>query len=148
MAELPWKPVVYQAKTRLVLLQHTPMTKYDHPALMGTEQRAGRAPCTARFTGDRTVLDGPQRLLALRRGNGYAPDLRDGLGENWVSGQTQFKRYPANLYTQPAIELLRQMQAAGDFTADAVDAIEIKAARVGLLELKFEADAPHETWAS
>lgn len=126
-----------------------PMTKYDH--LPVTAQNSVQAALLAQrgFTGDPEVLDGDNGFWRFAGGNGYAPGaIRDGLGETWTVGQTQFKRYPANLYTQPAIELLRTLHAERGFSVESVEAVEIRAARPGRLELKAAADAPHEAWVS
>lgn len=126
-----------------------PMTKYDYLAV--TAQNSVQAARLAQrgFTGDLDVLEGANGFWRLSGGNGYnSAVLLDDLGEQWSTGQTQFKRYPANLYTQPAIAVVRDMIDAGRFTLESIESVVIEASRVGRLELKRDPDAAHQAWAS
>lgn len=88
------------------------MTKYDH---LGLATRNGLDAATlakAGFTGDRTILEGPQAFWRLSGAEGCDWNyMTDGLGERWVTDDTRPKAFPVGVGSVTMLEALKDLIA-------------------------------------
>ncbi|MBI3964740.1 MAG: MmgE/PrpD family protein [Chloroflexi bacterium] len=80
----------------------------------------------AGFTGPATALEGKYGFLNAYTGGKFDPALAgDGVGSDWHSRELQFKPYPCNHLTQPAVDAVRLLREQDGVRPDDVERIEV-----------------------
>lgn len=109
-----------------------PMTKYDHLGLMS--QNGLQAVLLARrgFTGDLEVLEGDIGFWRFAGAEGCEWErFTQGLGTTWMIGEVSYKPYPAVLYSNPIVEVVRQIARDNSLRPEEVEHIEVRSSRTG-----------------
>lgn len=126
---------------------HSPMTKYDHLGLIAQNGVQAALLAQRGFTGDLAVLESDIGFWRFAGALGCDWDLltRD-LGSYWTIPETWYKRYPVILYTNPAIDLVRQMAREHGTSPQSLTRIEVRATRVNEVQLGTEVRDSMDAW--
>lgn len=109
---------------------HSPMTKYDHIALMAQTGTQAAVLAQRGYTGDPEVLEGDIGLWRFAGAAGCDWDLltRD-FGSYWTIREVSYKPYPVGLYNNPGIDVARTLVHENGLRPDDIDHVEIRTAR-------------------